>query len=149
MNTGAFLFIALVEYWEVGRTFEDYNGLGQQAPVACVAMTVFLFSLAGLPIGGGFFSKIFLILAAVNGATLGTYVLAFALVVNSALSLYYYSRVVRAMWIEEPSAEFELGGYPTGIYAAVIVAAVVTVLLLPALFVFSDIALDAAATMVE
>jgi NADH-quinone oxidoreductase subunit N len=149
MNTGAFLFIALVEYWEVGRTFEDYNGLGQQAPVACVAMTVFMFSLAGLPIGGGFLSKFFLIAAAVNAATLGTYILAGALVVNSALSLYYYSRVVRAMWIEEPSGEFEVGDYPVGIYTAVVAAGVVTFLLLPALFVFSDVALDAAATMVQ
>jgi len=149
MNTGAFLFIALAEYWGVGRTFEDYNGLAKQAPVACVAMTVFLFSLAGLPIGGGFLSKIFLILAAVNGATLATYILAFALVVNSALSLFYYSRVVKAMWIEDPTGEFEVTGYPTGIYAAVIVAAVVTVLLLPALGLFSGVAQDAAASMVQ
>jgi len=57
MNTGAFLFVALVEHWGVGRTFEDYNGLATQAPIACSAMTLFLFSLAGLPVGGGFLSK--------------------------------------------------------------------------------------------
>jgi len=66
MNTGAFLFVALAEYWGVGRTFEDYNGLATQAPLACAAMTVFLFSLAGLPIGGGFFSKFALLMATVN-----------------------------------------------------------------------------------
>ncbi|MFD1512269.1 NADH-quinone oxidoreductase subunit N [Halomarina rubra] len=149
MNTGAFLFIALAEYWGVGRTFEDYNGLAKQAPVACVAMTVFLFSLAGLPIGGGFLSKFFLIAAAVEAATIGTYVLAFALVINSALSLFYYSRVVKAMWIEDPVGDFEVGGYPTGLYAAIIVAAVATFLLLPALGLFTNVAVDAAASMIQ
>jgi len=129
MNTGAFLFVALVEYWGVGRTFEDYNGLAKQAPLACAAMTIFMFSLAGLPFGGGFLSKFYLLMAAING---GVALLAVALIVNSALSLYFYSRVVKAMWIDEPTGEpVEVDGYPTGIYVAIVVAAVVTVLLLP------------------
>ncbi|MFB6297944.1 MAG: NADH-quinone oxidoreductase subunit N, partial [Salinirussus sp.] len=129
MNTGAFLFIALTEYWEIGRTFEDFNGLARQAPFACAAMTVFLFSLAGLPFGGGFISKFYLLMASING---GVALLAVALVVNSALSLYYYSRVVKAMWVEEPNGNIEIEGYPTGLYAAIALAAVMTVLLLPA-----------------
>ncbi|WP_254537740.1 NADH-quinone oxidoreductase subunit N [Halomarina litorea] len=148
MNTGAFLFIALAEYWGVGRTFEDYNGLGSKAPVASVAMTVFLFNLAGLPIGAGFLSKYFLLLGAVSGATVGTLILAAALIVNSALSLFYYSRIVKALWFEEAAGEFAIDGYPTGLYAAIVAAAVVTVLLLPALGFFSDTAFEAAATMV-
>jgi NADH-quinone oxidoreductase subunit N len=129
MNTGAFLFIALTEHWGVGRTFEDFNGLAKQAPFACGAMSVFLFSLAGLPLGGGFFSKFYLLMASING---GVAILAVALIVNSAVSLYYYSRVVRAMWFEEPSGDLEIEGYPTGLYAAIAIAAVMTVLLLPA-----------------
>ncbi|WP_435195339.1 NADH-quinone oxidoreductase subunit N [Natronomonas sp. EA1] len=144
MNTGAFLFIALVEYWGVGRTFEDYNGLATQAPVACVAMTVFMFSLAGLPIGGGFLSKYYLFAGAVGA---GVWWLALVGAVNSALSLFYYSRVVKAMWIEEPASSFEIEGYPTGLYAAVLIAAVATVALLPALGLFSDTAFDAAAAL--
>jgi len=128
MNTGAFLFIALAEYWGVGRRFEDYNGLGKQAPLACAAMTVFLFSLAGLPIGGGFFSKFYLLSATVK---VGAWALAAALVINSALSLFYYSRVVKAMWIEEPNGDRVVDSYPTGLYSAVVAAAVVTVLLVP------------------
>jgi NADH-quinone oxidoreductase subunit N len=142
MNTGAFLFIALAEYWGIGRRFEDYNGLGQQAPLACAAMTVFLFSLAGLPIGGGFFSKFYLLEATVN---VGAYSLAFALIVNSALSLFYYSRVVKAMWIEEPTGERSIESYPTGLYTAIIAAAVVTVLLLPGFTAVSDLASQAVA----
>ncbi|WP_435067142.1 NADH-quinone oxidoreductase subunit N [Haloplanus sp. C73] len=129
MNTGAFLFIAMVEHWEVGRTFEDYNGLATQAPVACVAMTVFMFSLAGLPPFGGFLSKYALFYSAIQG---GFWWLAAIGAINSALSLFYYSRVVKAMWIEEPSASLDLGSTPLSIYAAVLVAAVGTLLLLPA-----------------
>lgn len=140
MNTGAFLFVALAEHWGIGRTFEDYNGLASKAPVACAAMSIFLFSLAGLPTGGGFLSKYFLLIGAVGAQA---YVLAAGLIINSALSLYFYSRVVKAMWIEEPSSDLSIGGYPTGLYAAIVAAAVVTLLLLPALAVFSDPALTA------
>ncbi|MXR51517.1 NADH-quinone oxidoreductase subunit NuoN [Halovenus sp. WSH3] len=129
MNTGAFLFIALAEYWDVGRTVEDYHGLGNRAPFACAAMTVFLFSLAGLPIGGGFFSKFYLLFATVTG---GQELLGAALIINSVVSLFYYTRIVRAIWIEEPGEDLEPGEYPTGLYAAIAVAALATILLIPA-----------------
>jgi len=129
MNTGAFLFVALAEYWGVGRTFEDYNGLAERAPVACVAMTVFMFSLAGLPVGGGFLSKYVLFAGAVQS---GFAWLAAVAAVNSALSLFYYSRVVKAIWIEEPDGDLVLEGQPTGLYVAVLTAAVGTVALLVA-----------------
>jgi len=144
MNTGAFLFVALGEHWELGRTFEDYNGLAREAPLACVAMTVFMFSLAGLPVGGGFLSKYFLIVGAVGA---GVWWLGAVLAVNSALSLFYYSRVVRAMWIEDPNEAREIEGYPSALYAAVVAAAVVTVLLLPGLAVFDGAAFDAAGAL--
>ncbi|QIO23601.1 NADH-quinone oxidoreductase subunit N [Haloarcula sp. JP-L23] len=140
MNTGAFLFIALAEYWGIGRRFEDYNGLGRQAPLACAAMTVFLFSLAGLPIGGGFFSKFYLFSATLD---VGAWSLAAALVINSALSLFYYSRVVKAMWIEEPTGDRTIESYPTGLYTAIVSAAVVTVLLVPGFDYVSSLAFRA------
>jgi NADH-quinone oxidoreductase subunit N len=141
MNTGAFLFIALAEYWGIGREFEDYNGLAREAPVACVAMTVFMFSLAGLPVGAGFLSKYFLFAGAVGA---GLWWLAVIATANSALSLYYYSRVVKAMWIEEPDGELEIESYPVGLYAAVVGAAVVTVVLLPLFGPVGDEAIAAA-----
>ena len=144
MNTGAFLFLALTEYWGIGRTFQDFNGLSEQAPLACAAMTIFLFSLAGLPVGGGFISKLYLLLGTVNA---GAWLLAASLIVNSALSLFYYSRVVKAMWIEEPDGEFDLGGYPSSLYAAVVIAAFVTFALLPAFGLLSPSAFDAASVL--
>jgi len=134
MNTGAFLYVALAEYWGVGRTFEDYNGLAERAPVACVAMTVFVFSLAGLPVGGGFLSKYLLFAGAVQS---GFAWLAAIAALNSALSLFYYSRVVKALWIEDPADDLSLRGTPTGLYTAVVAAAVVTVVLL---FAFDPVA---------
>jgi NADH-quinone oxidoreductase subunit N len=144
MNTGAFLFIALAEYWDIGRTFEDYNGLGREAPIACVAMTVFMFSLAGLPVGGGFISKYYLFAGAVGA---GVPWLALVGAINSALSLYYYSRVVKAMWIEDPVESRDIEQYPTALYVAILAAAVVTVLLLPGLLVLDEAAFDAAAAL--
>ncbi|WP_330632210.1 NADH-quinone oxidoreductase subunit N [Halocatena halophila] len=135
MNTGAFLFIALAEQWGIGRRFEDFNGLAKEAPVACTAMSLFLVSLAGLPFGGGFVSKYFLLLGTVLSSS---YLLAAALIVNSALSVYIYARVIKAMWIEDPVPGRTIEEYPTGLYAAVVVAAVVTVLLLPGLALFTD-----------
>ena len=144
MNTGAFLFVALAEHWEVGRTFEDYAGLARQAPLACVAMTVFMFSLAGLPVGGGFVSKYYLFAGAVGA---GVWWLALVGAVNSALSLYYYSRLVKAMWIEDPVEGRTIESYPTALYAAILTAAVATVVLLPGLVVFDGAAFDAAAAL--
>ncbi|THE62880.1 NADH-quinone oxidoreductase subunit N [Salinadaptatus halalkaliphilus] len=145
MNTGAFLFVALAEHWGVGRTFEDYNGLGRRAPVACFALAIFMFSLAGIPPLGGFWSKYFLFSSALEA---GLLVVAAALVINSALSLYYYSRLVKAVWIEDPVLERDALTQPTGLYAAIVVAAVMTVVLLPGFGPVVDTALEAAAAIV-
>ena len=129
MNTGAFLFVGLAEHWEVGRTFDDYRGLARRAPVASAAMAVFMFSLAGLPPFGGFLSKYALFYAAVeNGFTW----LAAVGAVNSAISLFYYSRVVKALWMDDPVGALPDGPTPVGIYVAAIAAALGTLLLLPA-----------------
>lgn len=146
MNTGAFLFVALAEHWGVGRTFADYNGLGKKAPIASVAMTVFLFSLAGVPLGGGFMSKLLLFFGAIKA---GFWWLAAVGIVNSTLSLYYYARVAKAMWIEEPSEDLIITERPTGLYAAIIVAGVLTVLALPAIGLISGEAVDAASAVIQ
>ncbi|EMA71591.1 proton-translocating NADH-quinone oxidoreductase, chain N [Halorubrum distributum JCM 13916] len=131
MNTGAFLFVAMAERWGVGRTFADYAGLWRRAPVASVAMAVFMFSLAGLPPFAGFFSKYFLFQAAIDNGFLW---LAGLGAINSVVSLYYYSRVVKALFLDEPESPSALDAIdvrPTALYAAVVFAAVATVLLLP------------------
>ena len=145
MNTGAFLFVGMAEYWGVGRRFEDYNGLAKQAPMASVAMAIFMFSLAGLPVAGGFLSKLALFAGAVWA---GFWWLAAVGVVVSVLSLYYYARVVKAIWVEEPSGDLSLERQPAGLYAAVMVAALATVALLPAFGVGLEAAIEAAEALV-
>lgn len=141
MNTGAFLFVALAEHSGVGRTFEDYNGLWRKAPVASVAVTIFLFSLAGLPIGGGFLSKLVLFMGAVSA---GFWWLAAVGVLVSVISLFYYARLVRAIWIEPPTTEHTFERRPVGIYVAIVLAAIATVLLLPGFFAVAEYAQIAA-----
>jgi NADH-quinone oxidoreductase subunit N len=107
-------------------------------------MTVFMFSLAGLPVGAGFLSKYFLFAGAIEA---GFWWLAAIAAVNSALSLFYYSRVVKAIWIEEPAGEFSIEQTPTGLYVAVVGAATVTVALLFAFDPVAQWAIDAAALL--
>jgi NADH-quinone oxidoreductase subunit N len=160
MNTGAFLFVALAEYWDVGRRVTDYNGLARQAPVACLAMTIVLFSLAGLPVGGGFLSKYYLFMGAVGA---GFWWLAAVGAINSALSLFYYTRIVKAMWIDDPVWDAADSGtaaadggagrtiteHPAGLYTAVIVAALLTVLALPGFGLGVETAESAAAALLS
>jgi NADH-quinone oxidoreductase subunit N len=92
----------------LGEDLSDYRGLGKRAPLAAVTMVIFLCSLTGLPPFAGFFGKVYLFYALV--AKGGTWLVTLALVglINSAISLYYYASVFKAMYFEEPSAETPL-----------------------------------------
>jgi NADH-quinone oxidoreductase subunit N len=74
---------------------KDLKGLFWSSPWIAVILTLALLSLAGIPITAGFISKFYLVLAGVKS---GLWVLAFSLIINSAISLYYYLRVIRAMF---------------------------------------------------
>ena len=100
MNIGAFLVVMIVAN-STGR--EDIDGLrglawrGGAAPA--VAMAIFMFSLTGLPPLAGFVGKFYLFAAVVRQQF---YVLALVGVINSVISLYYYARVVRTMFLDFP-----------------------------------------------
>ncbi|MFB6198074.1 MAG: NADH-quinone oxidoreductase subunit N, partial [Halobacteriaceae archaeon] len=96
------------------------------------------------PVGAGFLSKYVLFAGAVKA---GFWWLAAIAAINSALSLFYYSRVVKAMWIEEPIEGRTLEGKPIGLYAALMIAAVITVALLGAFDLVSTSAIEAAASL--
>ncbi len=104
MKGGAFLIVGALICAGVGEKISDYKGLAKRAPVLAFAMMLFLFSLAGIPPLAGFTSKFFLFASAVGvpGEASGAWVwLAFVAILNSAISLYYYARVVKAMYIEK------------------------------------------------
>ncbi|MDR2698421.1 MAG: NADH-quinone oxidoreductase subunit N [Candidatus Methanoplasma sp.] len=108
MKGGAFLIVGALITVGIGEKISDYQGLLKRAPFLAIAMTLFLFSLAGIPPLAGFTSKLFLFSSAIyDGGVMTQWIwLAFVAVLNSAISLYYYTRVVKAMLIEKgPSTE--------------------------------------------
>lgn len=103
MNVGAFLVvIALIEKG-FGETVEDFKGLGYRAPFLGVTMAIFLFSLTGLPPTAGFAGKFLLFASLLQKG--GTLLVTLALIglVNSAISLYYYARLLKAMYLDKPA----------------------------------------------
>jgi len=100
MNIGAFTVIIALSDAGLGEELLDYRGLGKRAPFAALTMAVFLFSLTGLPPFAGFLGKYFLFAAVVaKGGTLLTTVAVIG-VLNSAVSLFYYARILKAMYFE-------------------------------------------------
>ncbi|HEU5344041.1 MAG TPA: NADH-quinone oxidoreductase subunit N [Ktedonobacterales bacterium] len=101
MNIGAFGVTLLVERGDGrGTTLEDFNGLGRRNPALAALMAVFLFSLAGVPPTAGFLAKYFVFYAAiVDNQT----PLAIIGILASVLGMFYYLRVVWAMYFVEPS----------------------------------------------
>jgi NADH-quinone oxidoreductase subunit N len=105
MNIGAFaIIILLAKKGETNCTVMDFAGLGFKRPVIAIAMTVFLFSLAGMPPTAGFIGKFYLFSGAIQKGYIWLAVIG---VLNSAASVYYYLRVMVYMYMKEPVEEFE------------------------------------------
>ena len=100
MQAGAFIALAAAGAWGVGEELADWKGMGRRAPFIAFAMTIFMLSFAGIPPLAGFASKFTLFSAAIQAG--GWYVsLAWVGIAMSAVSLVYYWRVVRVMYVEE------------------------------------------------
>jgi NADH-quinone oxidoreductase subunit N len=99
MNLGAFGLVILLESkGYAGESVDDFNGLAGKNPWLAAAMLVFLLSLAGIPPTAGFVGKYFLFSAAMKA---GWFWLALLAVLMSAVSLFYYFRIARAMYLVE------------------------------------------------
>ncbi len=110
-NLAVFTVITIVALRTQRFTLEEYNGLYTTNPKLAFLMTLALFSLAGIPPFAGFFSKFFIFAAAFQS---GFHLLVFIALVNTVLSLYYYLKIVKAMYInksEEPIAAFRSDNY--------------------------------------
>lgn len=92
-------------------TYDGFNGLAKKDPALAFFTTVFLFSLAGIPLTGGFMAKYFVLLAAVQQGQV-LWLVIFALLM-AAVSAYYYFRVIIAMYFKQGTPEFnsEVTGY--------------------------------------
>lgn len=97
MNLGAFWVASIVEDQMGGDTLRHFKGLGKKAPLAAILMGIFLFSLVGLPPFAGFVGKLYLFMAILGQRMYG---LALIAAVNSVISLYYYAKILKAMFLE-------------------------------------------------
>jgi len=103
MNIGAFLVVMIVANSTGREDIEGYRGLAWRGGAApAVALAVFLFSLTGLPPLAGFIGKFYLFAAVIRQQF---YFLALVGVLNSVISLYYYARVVRTMFLDFPEGD--------------------------------------------
>ncbi len=105
MNVGAFLVVAIIANVTGDEDIETYRGLAWRgAIVPAVCLTIFLFSLTGLPPFAGFIGKFFLFSAVLKqGGAFGA--LAVVAAINSVISLYYYAKVVKTMFLDSPNPD--------------------------------------------
>ena len=99
MNLGAFAVVIAVARKTRSGEISSYGGLFNYAPGLTVLMTIFLFSLAGIPPLAGWFAKFYVFRAALDAGTTASVVLAVIAGVNSVIALFYYAAIAREMWM--------------------------------------------------
>ncbi len=106
-------------------TFEGFNGLAKQEPVIAAAVVIFLLSLAGIPLTAGFLSKFYMLRASIsNGGSLWLVIFA---VLMAAVSVYYYFRLIQAMYFKQ--GESQAVGITPGFKFTLVSVAAITILL--------------------
>ena len=151
MKTGAFIATAVVAYMVLKDNKEgkdnpddisNYAGLARRAPITAFCMLIFMFALAGIPPTAGYVGKFVLFGSAINAGLVWLAVLA---ILNSALSLYYYLRIIGYMYLKEPTGAkiAEPRGYAAALILTLI--GVVGIGVFPQTFI--DYAMQAAAVL--
>ena len=128
MNVGAFLVVIAVSRVTGGEQLSDFRGLGHKAPIAALALAIFLFSLTGVPPFAGFTGKYLIFAALVQRGGSWNVALAVIGVLNSAISLFYYAKIIRAMYFDEALNDTPLP--VPGLYNGVLIALAVPILVL-------------------
>ncbi|MEA3294960.1 MAG: NADH-quinone oxidoreductase subunit N [Euryarchaeota archaeon] len=126
MKAGAFITVGAVCYVLLKQNskaqdvdhIDNFAGLGKRSPFLAFSMLLFLFALAGIPPTAGFVSKFILFLAVLKADYLYLVVIA---ILNSALSLYYYARVVKYMYVLPPASDEKMS-VPTPYVLAIVLA---------------------------
>jgi NADH-quinone oxidoreductase subunit N len=127
MNVGAFAVIShIAGEGERYVTLEDYEGLGRRSPLLAAILTIFLLSLIGIPITGGFFAKFYVFSAALQANLVGLVIIG---VLNSAVASYYYLRLIVVMYMREAREEVPVSPIPVGLGAALAISLVATIYL--------------------
>ncbi len=111
------IIILLGRKGEENLEIENYSGLAYKHPILALSMTVFLLSLGGLPPFAGFIAKFYIFSAAIQEGLVTLVIIA---VLNSAISFYYYLKVVVFMYMKEPEAEFQISLTPLTLFVVFI-----------------------------
>lgn len=118
MNLGAFGVIGLIEGSNDDNTnIESYSGLSSKSPILAGFMALFMFALAGIPPMAGFFGKYYVFIAAIKADLTW---LAVVGVIASAISVYFYLRVVVYMYFKNTASEIKINNSFTGLLAVII-----------------------------
>lgn len=124
-NLGAFAIITLVARKNDRKTdFEDYNGLGFRSPVLAFTLSLFMLSLLGLPLTAGFIGKVLVFRSALEANTSLMVALVVIAVINSAISAYYYLRLIVVMFFRERLEEWTEPRITPAMAAAISVTAI-------------------------
>jgi NADH-quinone oxidoreductase subunit N len=119
MTLGAFAVVTVMARSNDRRTeVEDYNGIGFRAPLLAFTLSLFLLSLLGMPLTAGFMGKIMVFRVALNQGYYGLVVIG---VLNSAVSVFYYLRLIVVMFFRERTTEWRAPVIPASIAAVILV----------------------------
>jgi len=128
MNLGAFTVVMAVANKTRSAEISTFGGLFEYAPSLAVLMSVFLFSLAGIPPLGGWLAKFVAFRAVVDADTTWAYVLAVVMAINSVIALAYYANVAKEMWMNPvPDGDRTPVRVPVSLSAALAITAGLTV----------------------
>jgi len=143
MNIGAFAVVQVIARNGDRRTaIEDYRGIGFESPVLAFSLSLFMLSLLGMPLTAGFMGKVLVFGAAIDQKYYGLVVIA---VLNTAISAYYYLRLVVVMFFGERTMPWNAPRVPR----SVAVALVITVLGVLYLGIFPGRVINALQTRIE
>ncbi|MEZ4813634.1 MAG: NADH-quinone oxidoreductase subunit N [Bdellovibrionota bacterium] len=117
MNLGAFWVASLIEDEMGGDSLRHFRGLGRKAPLPAILMAVFLFSLVGLPPFAGFIGKLYLFMAILGQQMYGLAVIA---ALNSVVSLYFYAKILKTMFLDTTDEKLPLPGFKVPIPATIL-----------------------------
>jgi len=127
MNVGAFAVVShFANAGERYITLEDYEGLGRSSPLLAATLTIFLLSLIGIPMTGGFFAKFYVFSAALKANLVWLTLIG---VVNSAIGAYYYLRIIVVMYMREARKEVPVTPISFGLGLALAITVLATLYL--------------------
>ena len=142
MNIGAFAVIIMLRSEGFkGEDIEDFQGLSKTHPLAAALMLIFMFSLTGIPPTAGFIGKLYIFMAAINAGYTWLVIVA---VIFSAISAFFYLRIIMYMYMRDPKVEVQLTtSFTNGVALFVTATAVLVIGVFPTAFVeFAKAALN-------